>query len=70
MGIDYNEALSHKNLLAIYRGQLAEQFVGQVCSKMRTLYSCRSILQELLHVLELAVPSALKVNEYRGSLFC
>ncbi|MEX2410856.1 MAG: DUF4143 domain-containing protein, partial [Candidatus Paceibacterota bacterium] len=27
--IDYNEALSHKNLLAIYRGQLAEQFVGQ-----------------------------------------
>jgi uncharacterized protein len=29
MGIDYNEALSHKNLLAIYRGQLAEQFVGQ-----------------------------------------
>ncbi len=29
MGIDYNEALNHKNLLAIYRGQLAEQFVGQ-----------------------------------------
>jgi len=29
MGIDYNEALKHKNLLAIYRGQLAEQFVGQ-----------------------------------------
>jgi len=29
MGIDYNEALQHKNLLAIYRGQLAEQFVGQ-----------------------------------------
>jgi hypothetical protein len=29
MGIDYNEAFSHKNLLAIYRGQLAEQFVGQ-----------------------------------------
>jgi predicted AAA+ superfamily ATPase len=29
MGIDYNEALSHKNLLAICRGQLAEQFVGQ-----------------------------------------
>ena len=29
MGIDYNEALSHKNLLAIYRGQLVEQFVGQ-----------------------------------------
>lgn len=29
MKIDYNEALSHKNLLAIYRGQLAEQFVGQ-----------------------------------------
>ncbi len=29
MGIDYNDALNHKNLLAIYRGQLAEQFVGQ-----------------------------------------
>jgi len=29
MGIDYNEALTHKNLLAIYCGQLAEQFVGQ-----------------------------------------
>jgi uncharacterized protein len=29
MGVDYNEALNHKNLLAIYRGQLAEQFVGQ-----------------------------------------
>jgi len=29
MGIDYNETLNHKNLLAIYRGQLAEQFVGQ-----------------------------------------
>ncbi len=29
MGIDYNEALNHKNLLSIYRGQLAEQFVGQ-----------------------------------------
>ena len=29
MGIDYNEALNHKNLLAIYLGQLAEQFVGQ-----------------------------------------
>ena len=29
MGIDYSEALNHKNLLAIYRGQLAEQFVGQ-----------------------------------------
>jgi predicted AAA+ superfamily ATPase len=29
MGIDYNEALSHNNLLAIYRGQLAEQFIGQ-----------------------------------------
>ncbi len=29
MGIDYNEALNHKNLLAIYRGQLAEQYVGQ-----------------------------------------
>lgn len=29
MGIDYNESLSHKNLLSIYRGQLAEQFIGQ-----------------------------------------
>ena len=29
MGIDYNEALAHSNLMAIYRGQLAEQFVGQ-----------------------------------------
>lgn len=29
MGIDYNKMLNHKNLLAIYRGQLAEQFVGQ-----------------------------------------
>ena len=29
MGLDYNEALSHKNLLSIYRGQLAEQFIGQ-----------------------------------------
>lgn len=29
MGIDYNEALSHRNLLSIYRGQLAEQYVGQ-----------------------------------------
>jgi predicted AAA+ superfamily ATPase len=29
MKIDYNEALNHKNLLAIYRGQLAVQFVGQ-----------------------------------------
>ena len=29
MGIDYIKALSHQNLLAIYRGQLAEQFVGQ-----------------------------------------
>ena len=29
MGLDYNEALNHSNLLSIYRGQLAEQFVGQ-----------------------------------------
>jgi len=29
MGIDYNELLSHENLLSVYRGQLAEQFVGQ-----------------------------------------
>jgi uncharacterized protein len=29
IGIDYNEPFSHQNLLSIYRGQLAEQFVGQ-----------------------------------------
>jgi len=29
MGIDYHEALNHSNLLAIYQGQLAEQFIGQ-----------------------------------------
>ncbi|MCH7536018.1 MAG: DUF4143 domain-containing protein, partial [Bacteroidetes bacterium] len=29
MKVDYNETLNHKNLLGIYRGQLAEQFVGQ-----------------------------------------
>ncbi len=29
MGLDYNEALNHSNLLAIYRGQLAEQYTGQ-----------------------------------------
>ncbi|OYT14231.1 MAG: nuclease [Bacteroidetes bacterium 4572_114] len=29
IGIDYSEALNHDNLLSIYRGQLAEQFVGQ-----------------------------------------
>lgn len=29
MKIDYNEALGYQNLLGIYRGQLAEQFVGQ-----------------------------------------
>ncbi len=29
MELDYNEALNHKNLVAIYKGQLAEQFVGQ-----------------------------------------
>jgi hypothetical protein len=29
MGLDYNEALNHSNLLAIYRGQLAEQYIGQ-----------------------------------------
>jgi len=28
-GLDYNDAFTHKNLLSIYRGQLAEQFVGQ-----------------------------------------
>lgn len=40
MGIDYNEALNHKNLLSIYRGQLAEQFVGQefIASKTGQLY--------------------------------
>ena len=29
MGLDYNESLNHDNLLSIYRGQLAEQFMGQ-----------------------------------------
>ncbi len=29
MEIDYNETLNHSNLLAIYRGSLAEQFIGQ-----------------------------------------
>jgi predicted AAA+ superfamily ATPase len=29
IGLEYNEAFMHKNLLAIYKGQLAEQFVGQ-----------------------------------------
>ncbi len=40
MGIDYNEVFQHKNLLAIYRGQLAEQFVGQefVSSTSSQLY--------------------------------
>ena len=40
MKIDYNEALRHKNLLAIYRGQLAEQFVGQefVTANSKQLY--------------------------------
>ena len=40
MGIDYNETLNHDNLLSIYRGQLAEQFVGQefVSSKKNQLY--------------------------------
>ncbi|MCF8379797.1 MAG: AAA family ATPase [Bacteroidales bacterium] len=40
MKIDYHEALSHKNLLAIYRGQLAEQFVGQelLCATNKQLY--------------------------------
>jgi hypothetical protein len=40
MGIDYNEILSHKNLLSVYRGQLAEQFVGQelITSKINQLY--------------------------------
>ncbi len=32
MGIDYNETLNLKNLVAIYKGQLAEQFVGQELS--------------------------------------
>ena len=32
MGINYDEMLNHKNLLAIYRGQLAKQFVGQEIS--------------------------------------
>lgn len=40
MGIDYNETLNHDNLLSIYRGQLAEQFVGQefASSNKNTLY--------------------------------
>lgn len=29
IGLEYNEAFTHDNLLSIYRGQLAEQFVGQ-----------------------------------------
>jgi predicted AAA+ superfamily ATPase len=29
MGLDYNETLNHSDLLAIYRGQLAEQYTGQ-----------------------------------------
>ena len=29
IGLEYNEAFIHKNLVAIYKGQLAEQFVGQ-----------------------------------------
>jgi len=44
MGLDYNEALNHKNLLAIYRGQLAEQFVGQefaIINKNQLFYWAR-----------------------------
>lgn len=29
IGLEYNEAFIHHNLIAIYKGQLAEQFVGQ-----------------------------------------
>jgi len=29
IGLEYNQAFIHSNLLAIYKGQLAEQFVGQ-----------------------------------------
>ncbi len=29
IGLEYNQAFTHSNLLAIYKGQLAEQFVGQ-----------------------------------------
>ena len=29
IGLEYNEAFIHNNLIAIYKGQLAEQFVGQ-----------------------------------------
>jgi hypothetical protein len=29
IGLEYNEAFIHRNLIAIYKGQLAEQFVGQ-----------------------------------------
>jgi predicted AAA+ superfamily ATPase len=40
IGLEYNEAFAHKNLIAIYRGQLAEQFVGQefVSSNNKQLY--------------------------------
>ena len=40
MEIDYNEPFNHQNLLAIYRGQLAEQFVGQeiVSATRKPLY--------------------------------
>lgn len=40
MEIDYNEPFNHQNLLAIYRGQLAEQFVGQeiISATQKPLY--------------------------------
>ncbi len=40
MKIDYNVTLNHQNLLSIYKGQLAEQFVGQefVCANNDQYY--------------------------------
>lgn len=45
MKVEYSEAFYHQNLLAIYRGQLAEQFVGQEltsASKEQLYYWARS----------------------------
>ncbi len=44
MRLDYNEALNHSNLLAIYRGQLAEQYTGQEfvsATNTQLYYWCR-----------------------------
>ena len=40
MGIDYSEVFNHGNLLSVYKGQLAEQFVGQelLCAAQSSLY--------------------------------